>query len=982
MPLPPLKINTRIPPRHRALFAKSLEDRSLLAAAVGVFTPEANYHVLEGSPASFYLTLSESVPASVTVAWRTVAGTATENDDYEGKSGTVVFPGGVSQTGVSVATYLDSVMDASETFSLVIESVASSASVSISNSAATVTIDDCQPTGTSGGTGGGTSGGTGGSGTTGGGTGGSGGTGGTTGGGASGGSTGGTGGTTGGGAGGTGEPPVQNGPTITYRVDRLDDAVEGISQGRFKVSRPLESTPPQIVYFRFAPSSLALMNNLAETIPDADYVPSTFPYQIPFASGQWESIIYIGAYADNVEESPESVTLELLTYAAPGAGPVPYLLNANHASATLTIKDAPLVTLGNASMSEGDTGSQNVTIPLSLQFAVAIDITVEVKTTDGTALESDQDYVGGTKTVVIPAGQTQPATPLTFQVKGDDKVEPDEKFTAKILAAGACRIDAANIAEITIQNDDYAPDLNGVPTTPYSWSEGEQITLNIASRDNDTSWTNVSYTITGTPPGSLHIYGNAQGYWLTGRLNFLAFADTPYSMTVVATDASGNSNSKTFTATVSNTGFSELTAVEVHYRDYGFGTSYDTSNHITATTPTLTAWTVSDQNWIRITTATNPADAEDTGLIRPSDFQIEFEPGAFATGTGTSMHRLTGDSGLISLKLDLNLDGAFGPGSTTQSILVSAANFSGALIPHRRIADGPIEPVAFPLRDYERMEVFGTFGFELTGPRTNSITEPNPTYASFAANSSLFRYEMRNEGIFDQVTRSGPGTTFSRKMQGTDASYESATVRFYYDTNDNGSYDSDELKIEKSGIQIREASVITLNVSYSDAILNFDQSYAETAIVLAGYMALQRDTLTDWRSLIDFRIGNVAQFPAGGRDPIINQTDALQFTSTLGTDLIFVKNIALPDGGGNDDGTLGLTQRFQHSSVIEFNRGDASKLGNVIIHEYGHQLGWGDISGPNWGQTYDPNYAENIMFFAWTNARSLSKAQAEHFEQR
>lgn len=757
---PLLKVNARIPPRHRALFAESLEDRSLLAAAVGVFTPEANYHVLEDSPASFYLTLSESVPASVTVAWRTVAGTATENDDYEGKSGTVVFSGGVSQIGVSVTTYLDSVMDASETFSLVIESVASSASVSISNSTATVTIDDCQPTGTSGGTAGGTSGGTGGSGTTGGGTGGSGGTGGTTGGGASGGSTGGTGGTTGGGAGGTGEPPVQNGPTITYRVDRLDDAVEGISQGRFKVSRPLESTPPQIVYFRFAPSSQALMNNLAETIPDADYVPSAFPYQIPFASGQWESIIYIGAYADDVDESPESVTLELLTYAAPGAGPVPYLLDANYASATLTIKDAPLVTLGNASMSEGDTGSQIVTIPLSLQFAVAIDITVEVKTTDLTALESDQDYVGGTKTVVIPAGQTQPATPLTYQVKGDDKVEPDEKFTAKILSAGACRIDPANVADVSITNDDYAPDLAGVPGS-IGKTEGEPLSIFFTSTDNDTSWQNIAYTISGAPHGPLTVkaaqQGSQQGLLLSGRLDYLTADNMPatgYPITITATDTGGNTNSRVFYLAVVDVSLS-LDATEVHFIDYGLGTYKRTSNHVVATSAnSLLNWTVSEDNWIE-------AKAIAPSWVESADYRVVFQDGAFGTGTFTSMRNLTAASGQISLQMDLNLDGVFGTGETTQAILVNAASFAGGVIYDRRVAGGPVE-TAFPVLAEEHFETGGTFEFTL-----HNVT----------MNSTLLRHVYYRDGIVSNTpVDDGPGATYTTTMNAQDAAAENGMV--------------------------------------------------------------------------------------------------------------------------------------------------------------------------------------------------------------
>lgn len=935
MPPPLLKINKIVPSRSRALRVESLEDRTLLTATVGVYTPGPNYHVLEGSPAAFYIAMSEPVQAMVTVGYHTVGGSATQDVDYQGRSGTVTIPfGDTGQNGVPVSTIADSIVDDGETFSLVIDSV--SGGVGISSSSATAIIDDGPPTG-GGGTGGG---GTGGDGTGGGGTGG-----------------GGTGG------GGTGFPPIYD-PNYNFSVVQLNGAVEGISQGRFRISRAMPSGAPSVtVYFQFAASSQAIMNNSAGTVPNADYAPSTFPYQVKFATGQWESIIYIGAYADGVVETPESVTLELLTYAAPGQGPVSYVIDPTNSSATLSISDPPLVSVGNASIVEGDTGNQNVTVPVTLGFAVGADVSVQVQTTDGTALENNQDYVGGTKTVVIPAGQTQPTTPLTYQVNGDKKAEADEKFTAKILSAGPCRIDSANLAEITIQNDDYAPDLAGIPTTPYAWSEGQEINLNIPSVDNDTPGLNVTYTIAGTPPGTLRIFGTSQGFLLSGRINFLAWDNSPpggYSMTVVATDPDGNSKTKTFAATVSDTSFTQLTATEVHFSDYGLGYSYDTSNTTTSTTPTLTAWTVSDQNWIRTTTATNPPNAQALGLIKSSDFQVVFEESAFATGTMTTMHRLSSASGSISLHLDLNLDGTFGPDSITQSILVNAATFSGAQIPHRRIANGPIEPTAYPLRHYERMEVSGTFSFELSGVTTNS---------------TLFRYEMRNEGVIaDDVAASGAGTSFTHQMSGSDAQFSSSTIRFYYDTNDNGKYDSDELDFAKQGIQIREASIITLNVSYSDAIANFDQKYAETAIILAGYMGLQRDSLTDFRSLIDFRIGTVNSFQAGGRDPITNYTDSGQFMSTLGTELIFVNDIAIPDAAGNDNGTLGLTTHALPSSVIEWDRTNASRLGNIILHEYGHQVGFYDL--------YAATDTWNIMYGAYVDARGFTDEQAIAFEHR
>ena len=930
-----LAVKNSAPRRNRALRLEGLEDRALLAPMLGVYTPGAPYHVPEGSLAAFYFALTESVPATVTVTWHTVAGSATEDVDYQGSSGTVVIPGDTAQHGVGVPTYQDTAADDGETFSVAITSVVSTgAGVGISSSSATAIIDDVVPPPGGGGTGGGGPGG-------------------------------GPGGGGPGGPGGGGGTPPQGPMMSSFRVDRLSDAVEGISAGRFKISRTIGSngTAAYTVYFQFASASQATMNNPAGTVPSADYAPSRFPYQVPFAAGQLESVISIGAHADGVVEGNESVILDLLTYAAPGQGPVPYLVDSLHASASLVIKDPPLVTLGNASITEGDTGTQNITIPVSLQFAVETYTYVQVQTTDGTALESDQGYVGGTKTVMIPAGQTQPATPLIYAVKGDDKAEANETFTAKILSAGACRFDPANIGEITIQNDDYAPDLHGALTIPvYGWHEGEDILVNVSSVDNDTPAMNIIYTLTGAPSGSLVISPTSQGFKLSGRLNFLAHDNMPvggYSMTVVATDPSGNSNTKTFTVPVINSTFDSLDATEVHFIDFGLGLYDRTSNQVSATgsNPPLN-WTVSGDNWIEATAVMS------TTYMKSTDYRIEFDSGAFATGTGTQMRKLTSASGQILLQLDLNLDGVFAATETTQAILVNMATFGGAVIRDQRVGGGPVEAMDFEVLADEHFETGGVFEFNL-----HNVTMHSP----------LLRHVYYRDafGPINTPVDDGQGTSYTTTMTAADAAAQKGMLMFYYDENDNGVYDNapyDELSFESPWFSVKDVRVVDLIVLVSNSLgTNSNIGYRPTQAHIQALLDAQADILlarngfSDWRGRIRFNAQSVATLPATSTlvDRVTTQSEFDDW-GNADQDLAFVSE--LYGWYGPILNAMGLTTPGHRGSVIDWNDQDPI----TIVHELGHQF----------GIMHTGHSSDHIMYGSGNPGQNhLLKSDADAFEQ-
>ena len=129
--------------RSRQLLFEQLEDKSLLST-VGVIAPTSN--VQEGNGAVFYVTVNPPSSSPVTATYQTNAGTAIENTDYQGVTGSVTIYPGEPYGIVVVPTYHDFATEPGETFSLTITG-ATGASVGTPSSA-TVTIDDVPPSGT------------------------------------------------------------------------------------------------------------------------------------------------------------------------------------------------------------------------------------------------------------------------------------------------------------------------------------------------------------------------------------------------------------------------------------------------------------------------------------------------------------------------------------------------------------------------------------------------------------------------------------------------------------------------------------------------------------------------------------------------------------------------------------------------------------------------------------------------------------------
>lgn len=107
---------------------------------------------------------------------------------------------------------------------------------------------------------------------------------------------------------------------------------------------------------------------------------------------------------------------------------VSVLLNDGHWSPG----DPPTVSVRDATLTEGNTGTANATFTVVLSNSTNVDVTVHYSTANVTAA-AGSDYTAASGTVTVPAGQASKT--FTIAVKGDRLPEPTETFAVNLSAA-------------------------------------------------------------------------------------------------------------------------------------------------------------------------------------------------------------------------------------------------------------------------------------------------------------------------------------------------------------------------------------------------------------------------------------------------------------------------------------------------------------------------------------------------------------------
>jgi pectate lyase len=123
------------------------------------------------------------------------------------------------------------------------------------------------------------------------------------------------------------------------------------------------------------------------------------------------------------------------------------------AQGTGTIVDddpPPVVSIGDVSVAEGETGTTLAAFPVSLSAPSGQVVSVTAATADGTAV-AGSDYVAGTWTVVFPPGDTTET--VNVAVRGDRVSEADETF--RVVLSGPTNATLGDPQAVgTILNDD------------------------------------------------------------------------------------------------------------------------------------------------------------------------------------------------------------------------------------------------------------------------------------------------------------------------------------------------------------------------------------------------------------------------------------------------------------------------------------------------------------------------------------------------
>ncbi|MGI8689632.1 MAG: Calx-beta domain-containing protein [Thermomicrobiales bacterium] len=198
----------------------------------------------------------------------------------------------------------------------------------------------------------------------------------------------------------------------------------------------------------------------------------------------------------------------------------------------------PIVTIGNVSQNEGNSGTTPFVFTVTLSAASGQTVTVNYATADGTATTADNDYQAQNGALTFAPGVTTQT--ITVLINGDTKAEPDETFTVVLSSPANATIAAGGgIGSGTIINDDGGLLLsptslpNGTVGQPYS----QQIVVS-----------------NGTAPYTFSLAGGTLPAGLTlgtdGKLAGTPTAANPFTFMVQAKDAGGVTGSQQYTVTI------------------------------------------------------------------------------------------------------------------------------------------------------------------------------------------------------------------------------------------------------------------------------------------------------------------------------------------------------------------------------------------------------------------------------------------------
>ncbi|MCZ2340934.1 MAG: hypothetical protein LC104_03960 [Bacteroidales bacterium] len=321
-------------------------------------------------------------------------------------------------------------------------------------------------------------------------------------------------------------------PSATFTIDTNNDSLNESSENFFvtlvsatnaTVSTTANQATGEITDNDAAPT-LSISDATATVTETPGGSVATFTVTLSTASGQPVTVDYATANGTALAGTDYAATSGTLTFAPsetsktitvavnddteydPGETFVVNLTNATHATisdaqGTATITDnetAPVVTIGDVSRPEGNSGPTTYTFTVNLDRKSNETITLNYATTDDTATTANNDYLSSSGVVTFNPGDTSKT--ITVTVNGDGTVEPDETFTVTLDStpvAGTINKVASDLSAIgTILNDDGAVFVSIADASVTEPSSGTAtISFNVTLSAPSSTATTLTYTV-------------------------------------------------------------------------------------------------------------------------------------------------------------------------------------------------------------------------------------------------------------------------------------------------------------------------------------------------------------------------------------------------------------------------------------------------------------------------------------------------------
>ena len=208
--------------------------------------------------------------------------------------------------------------------------------------------------------------------------------------------------------------------------------------------------------------------------------------------------------------------------------------------------DVPSLSISDATVTEGNTGSVSATFTLTLSAASSQPITLHYATADGTAT-AGSDYTAASSDVTFAPGQTSKT--ISVAVRGDRLAEPNETFAVSLSAAtNATIVDGQGVG--TIVDDEPRISINDVTKAEGKKSKTTLFTFSVTLSAAYDQVVTMSYrTLDGTAETSDSDYVAK-----TGTLTF-APGETTKTITIeVNGDSKKEANEMFYLDLVGNSG--------------------------------------------------------------------------------------------------------------------------------------------------------------------------------------------------------------------------------------------------------------------------------------------------------------------------------------------------------------------------------------------------------------------------------------------